>query len=317
MLMYPIIDISDQDIDNIEQMGTKSKFWYTDSKTKEEFLFKSIHTEDGNGNPVERKGEDWAEKIACEIASKLNIPHAHYDLATYQGQRGIRSKNFTNKGDNLFFGNQLIEEITSKIKIPLESGQKSQKIERIIVILQRIIKNPPPNWQPTKNITTAIDVFLGYLMLDTVISNQDRHNENWAMLIKKDNSVHLSPSFDHAASLGRNESEEEMHERLTTNNKERKVPHYVKRCKSYFYNDDKRLKTLDAFIMFSYFRPKAALEWLSKLEQFNCHEVKNIINKIPSEIMTDTAKDFCLSIILANRERILLARHLIMKMVKD
>jgi hypothetical protein len=137
--LFPIIDISDQDI---EQMGTKSKFWYTDSNTGEESLFKSTHTEDGHGRQIVRKGEDWAEKVACEIAEKLGIPHAQYDLAIYNGQRGIRSKKFTFAGDNMFFGNQLIEHVVVKINATLETGQCSQTVDRVQVILDRLIHPP-------------------------------------------------------------------------------------------------------------------------------------------------------------------------------
>ncbi|MFT5815119.1 MAG: hypothetical protein ACI9VT_002890, partial [Psychroserpens sp.] len=165
---YPIFDISDQNIDGYEQMGTKSKFWYTDSQTGKEYLFKSIHTEDQNGNPIKRKGEDWAEKIACGVAELLNIPHANYDLAYYNGERGVRSEKFTNSGDNMFFGNELIEHVANKINFQLEHGQHSQKVERVIAILNRIVVNPPTGWEPSHQIETAFDVFIGYVLLDVL-----------------------------------------------------------------------------------------------------------------------------------------------------
>ncbi|MGI9947732.1 HipA domain-containing protein [Vibrio hyugaensis] len=301
---YPIIDISEQDIDDFEPMGTKSKFWYTDSKTGQEYLFKSIHTEDRQGNPIERRGEDWAEKIACELAEALGIPHAHYDLANYQGQRGIRSKKFTTAGDNMFFGNQLIEHVANRINVPLERGQRSQKVDRVAAILARLIDNPPKGWVPTENIASAFDVFIGYLMLDTLISNQDRHNENWAMIIDGEES-YLAPSFDHAASLGRNESIEKMHERLVSNDEGRQIPTYVSRSKSYFYNGNDRLKTLDAFLIIGYFRRRATVEWLERLEALDYKEMLQIVDKIPDELMGGTEKTFCAGILIANKARIL------------
>lgn len=313
---YPIIDISDQDIDEFEQMGTKSKFWYTDSVSGEEYLFKSVHTQDRQGNPIERKGEDWAEKIACELAELLGIPHAHYDLANYKGQRGIRSKKFTEDGDNMFFGNQLIEHIANRINIPLEVGQRSQKVDRVASILQRIITNPPLGWEKTENITSAFDVFIGYLMFDTLISNQDRHNENWAMIVKGETS-YLAPSFDHAASLGRNEPVDTMHERLMSNDEGRQIPNYVMRCKSYFYNGNNRLKTLDAFIILAYFRKKAALEWLDRLEALDHEQILGVVNRVPDSIMGFTEKTFCSCVIVANKARILQYRNLLIDNKKN
>ncbi|OBT12018.1 hypothetical protein A9264_16100 [Vibrio sp. UCD-FRSSP16_10] len=303
-LYYPIIDISDQDIDDFEQMGTKSKFWYTDSKTKDEYLFKSTHTEDRHGAPVERKGEDWAEKIACELAETLGIPHAHYDLANYKGQRGIRSRKFTIAGDNMFFGNQLIEHVANRINVPVEAGQRSQKVDRVAAILARLIQNPPKNWKPTENIKTAFDVYIGYLLFDALISNQDRHNENWAMILNGTQS-YLAPSFDHAASLGRNESVETMYERLSSKDEGRQIPNYVSRCKSYFYYGSKRLKTLEAFLMIGYFRKKATKEWLERLETLEFMTISLIVDKVPEELMGLTEKTFCKSILIANQARIL------------
>ncbi|WP_434939312.1 HipA domain-containing protein [Shewanella sp. HL-SH8] len=304
MEQFPIIDISDQDIEDIEQMGTKSKFWYTDSNTGEEYLFKSTHTEDGYGRQIVRKGEDWAEKIACEIAEKLGIPHAQYDLAIYNGQRGIRSKKFTSTGENMFFGNQLIEHVVVKINATLETGQRSQTVDRVQVILDRLIQNPPKGWISTDNIKSASDVFMGYLLLDTLVSNQDRHNENWAMIADKD-TITLAPSFDHAASLGRNESLEKIRVKLTSKDVGQQIHAYVSRSKSYFYNGNQRLKTLEAFWLFGMSSKTATIEWLSRLEKVEVIDFLNIIKRIPNSVMDDLEKEFCLEILIINRARIL------------
>ncbi|WP_417883554.1 HipA domain-containing protein [Vibrio rumoiensis] len=312
---YPIIDISDQDINDYEQMGTKSKFWYIDSATGEEYLFKSIHTEDKHGKPIERKGEDWAEKVACEIAETLNIPHAYYDLANYNGQRGIRSKKFTQPGDNMFFGNQLIERVVNTLNTPLESGQRSQKVERVNLILERIIEKPPIGWSTSEHIKTALDFFIGYLMLDCLISNQDRHNENWGMIVRND-KISLAPSFDHAASLGRNESIESIIKRLQTKDEGRKIPSYVSRCKSHFYNSSKRLKTLEIFLIMGHFSKHATIEWLERLESLTIDQVAHIVNCIPDSIISKYERIFCASIIIANKARILQYKSLVLENIK-
>lgn len=313
---YSIIDISEQNIDDFEPMGTKSKFWYTDSRDDQEYLFKSIHTQDGKGNPVVRLGEDWAEKIACELAEAIGVPHAHYELASYQGERGIRSKKFTARGDNMFFGNQLIEYVTSNDNIPLERGQRSQEVDRVAAILERVIVNPPRDWEPNENIKSALDVFIGYLLLDTLISNQDRHNENWAM-IKNGDGTFLAPSFDHAASLGRNESVAKMRERLESKDEGRKIPTYVSRSKSYFYDSAIRLKTLDAFYLFGRYSRSAANEWLDRLESLSVEQIFEIVARVPDELMGNTEKLFCNGVIIANKARILNLRELLQPTVQQ
>lgn len=308
---YPILDISDQIIDDFESMGTKSKFWYTDSNDGQEYIFKSIHTLDKRGNPTVRHGENWSEKVACELAELLGIPHAHYDLAFNSGQHGTRSPNFIQTGENMVFGNQLLEKVATTLATPLGKGERAQRIEFITTILERIIVNPPKGWQPTACINNAFDVFLGYLMLDTLISNQDRHSQNWAMIEALDGTTYLAPSFDHGASLGRNERDEVRIERLTSKDSGRQIPQYVTKCKSHFYFHDKRRKTLEAFLVFSANSPDAALEWLERLESIDNSQIIEVVTAVPSEIMTDVAKIFCYSIIIANKARLLSNKELI------
>lgn len=311
---FPIIDISKQDIDDYEQMGTKSKFWYTDNCVGKEYLFKSIHTEDKYQNPIVRHGENWSEKVACEIAKKLEIPHAEYDLAINNKEYGIRSENFIIKGDVLTFGNSLIEHIVKDVLgEQLEQGQRSQTISRVYAILKHIVVSPPKEWIKTENIADANDVFVGYVMFDALISNQDRHNENWAMVTTSNANKFLSPSFDHAASLGRNESDKNRKTKLNGKDKGQSIPVYVNRCKSYFYHESKRLKTLDAFIYFAYLSPKAGLEWLERLNTLATKDIQDILSAIPESIMSKVSKDFCMAIILENKSRLLNTRSKILE----
>src|SRR5438309_5764764 len=69
--MFPIICVDSRRVELLEQLGTKRKFWYrADDGTA--MLFKA--EERGTG-------EDWAEKIACELCALLGLPHVHYELA--------------------------------------------------------------------------------------------------------------------------------------------------------------------------------------------------------------------------------------------
>ncbi|PSW68622.1 hypothetical protein C0Z01_14515 [Photobacterium kishitanii] len=316
METYPIIDISSQDIDDYEAMGTKSKFWYTDPADQIEYIFKSIHTEDKQGTPTIRDGEDWSEKIACEIASLLGIPHAHYELAVHNGERGTRSPNFTKPDENLVFGNHLLERIATTLATALEKGERCQRIELISIILDRIIVNPPCGWVSTTNIKDALDVFIGYLLLDTIISNQDRHSQNWAMIEDKKGNNYLSPSFDHGASLGRNESDKVRLERMQSKDIGRQVCTYVTKCKSHFYFNSKKQKTIDAFIMMGSNRPNAALEWLNRLSTLNPEDIVDIIDAIPSDIMSQPAKLFAIEMILVNMARLLTCKDIFIATIK-
>lgn len=63
-MTYPVEEVPSGVLAQLEQLGTKGKFWYRDSSGKR-VLFKE-------GRPG--TGENWAEKIACEIAELLGLP---------------------------------------------------------------------------------------------------------------------------------------------------------------------------------------------------------------------------------------------------
>lgn len=70
-MSYNIISVDPARTDATEHLGTRPKFWYLDPHG-ERWLFKA--EERGTG-------EDWAEKIACELARVMGLPRVEYDLA--------------------------------------------------------------------------------------------------------------------------------------------------------------------------------------------------------------------------------------------
>jgi hypothetical protein len=306
---YQIIDISEVAVDAIEQLGTKSKFWFKlDNK---EYLFKSIKTQDNLGNEILRFGEDWAEKIACEIAQFISLPCATYELAICKGIRGVITPNFINPDfEKLITANELLPEFNDLIAlIEAEEKGEKQEISRVIAVCEDIIKNKPKGYESQKGVKTALDFMIGYLLLDALISNQDRHSENWGMvesLNEYKTSHHLAPSFDHAASLGRNESEETMNSRLTTKDVGRSIKNYVRKAKTHFYQETKRLKTADVFIYVANIKPEAARYWLERIQGLSNEIIQTIVARVPVEIMSTIQKEFVTEVICSNRDYLLL-----------
>jgi hypothetical protein len=318
MPKFPIYDISDVEQIDFEQMGTKSKFWYKNDQN-ELFLFKATLTTDKEGNDIQRYGEDWAEKIACEITKLLNIPAANYDLAIFRGQAGIITKNFVGTKENMLYGNSIISHLENilvnnsylpltETKVDTQTSNEKHDVTNIFVCLENFVKNKPLNWNSLPQIKTAIDVFAGYLMFDTLISNQDRHNENWGMIYASMNHTYLAPSFDHAASLGRNESDEKRLIRLTTTDKGQTVASYVNKAKSQIIDEasGKRLSTIYAFELFGKcFALDASLSWINQLKLVDNEQLKSIVWSIPDSIISEISKQFAYNIIIENKKRIL------------
>lgn len=194
----------------------------------------------------------------------------------------------------------------------------THRIPEIATCLEHYIKNKPKNWDSLPKIKTAEDVFSGYLMLDVLISNQDRHNENWGMISSKNKHNFLAPSFDHAASLGRNESDKKRQSMLISKDKGQSLASYVSKAKSQILTKDlKRIKTIDAFFNFSaVVAAEAAISWLDKLFSIDNIEFRKVIDRIPSTIMTNTSKDFSFEILIENKKRLLESRTLLQYLVQ-
>jgi len=224
---YPIYDISEVDSSGaVESMGNKLKEWITYTLDGKELriLFKE-------GRPG--TGENWAEKVTGELADLIDLPHADYDFG-YLGkdklgrnQYCVICPKFLEERDALIPGNQLIEgfdfDKRKKFKNP------TYTIDGVLNALQKNNVHPPfKTLDQQYIIVEGSDLFIGYLCFDAWVGNTDRHDENWAIITKVDNGNILAPTFDHASSLGRNESDESRMKRMITKDQGYNVQAYVR-----------------------------------------------------------------------------------------
>ena len=99
-MTYAIVYVPSDVPELLEALGTKRKFWYSDSdEGRQRTLYKE-------GRP--ESGEHWAEKVCCEICAALEIPHANYELAEWKGRYGVVTQTFVPDGGRLVFGNELL-----------------------------------------------------------------------------------------------------------------------------------------------------------------------------------------------------------------
>lgn len=301
--VFNIYDISEVIPDQDEQMGTKFKFWFED----EQFLFKVGR---------ENTGDNWAEKVASELCELIRLPHAEYELAVWRKVKGVVSPTFVPVGAQLRPGNELLAKIMRGYEIKKRYGQRKHTLRLVMAIMEdeeEEIKLPI-GWSGLDGINTASDVFIGYLMLDAWIANQDRHHENWAHVVVPEDgtrSVHLAPSYDHASSFGSNEPDAKRESRLTTRDIGRSMEKYVERARSAFYltpNSSRPLSTIDAFQEAASKRPEAARVWLKQLEGISSSDTRSILERIPKAEVTEVAIEFTQKILELNRERLLKSR---------
>lgn len=294
--MYEVVDIPADAPVQFEQLGTKYKFWYLDEDDRR-VLFKQ-------GRPG--TGEDWAEVVCSEICELLGLPHAHYEFAKWKDQYGVISPSFVVKGNRLVLGNEILAGVDGyEAEKTYRVKQHTVRLVLFVTGLERV--QMPLGWEAPKGLEIASDVFVGYLMLDALVGNQDRHHENWGLIVGEQ-GLCLAPTFDHAASLGRNESDQVREERLNTRDQMRSVERYVERAKSALYknpNSPKPLTTLAAFNEAARLRKEAAKYWLDKLSSISSADFDRIFSNIPDSIMSQKAKEFARKMLVVNTRRLL------------
>lgn len=300
--MFPIIQIPDESPIQAEQLGTKLKAWY----------------QDGDGNLVLFKigragtGENWAEKVASEICEALVLPHARYDFATWKGMKGVVSPSFVPADSRLVLGNELLIRYIKGYAADRFYRQTNHTVTSVIAIMRvHTIGLPDGYIAGDAAITLAADLFVGYLMLDALIGNTDRHHENWALVSKPGRVVKLAPTYDHASSLGRNESDGARQDRLHTRDRNRSVAAYAEKARSAFFkspSDTRPLSTLDAFVEAARLQPPAARYWLDRLATVEPGVLNRILDQVPRSEISEVAVQFAKEFLVVNRNRLLKLR---------
>lgn len=208
-----------------EPGGKEEKRWFdapVDSEFAGRWLFKPHRekvlalSEDraARGEPpdVLVRGEDWAEKIAYELAQILHVPAVVTELATAvrtrdgKRLRGSMSRDMRPPNWQSSPGATLLAERDESFDADTCAGHTIVAIRAVLEGLQGPVGTDYGLW-------TAFDVFVGYLLLDAWIANTDRHAHNWAVLQSPSGAVCLAPTFDHGSALGSGAGERH-HERV-------------------------------------------------------------------------------------------------------
>jgi len=298
MEKYKIEEITARD--EMEQLGTKEKFWFYDENNNKK-LFKI-------GRPT--TGEDWSEKVAYELAKLLNIPCAKYEFAIWNGNQGTVSTSFIPEGTRLVHGNELLVEFYDD-EYP-KSIRYKLKDYKLSIVLNLLENELAEEWVQIPKITEnfkiikAIDVFIGYLIFDCWIANQDRHHENWGIMRLNDDDICFAYTYDHAAGLGSKVSDEEAEKRLQTNDVNYKISKFVTRAKTPFYNDsDKKMTTISVVEVLLERYPEQTLYWIDKIENTSKLAIQNILDKVPNSFMSNVSKEFAGELLNENKKRLI------------
>lgn len=176
-------DVSGWAVGSVEPMGSKpDKLWLEAPPSggqgdAEKWLFKPRTTQRGREGTFP-KGDDWAEKLAFEIAFVLEIPAAVVEFATRDGVRGIISRDIS-RGRPLVLGNEVLFGQDSNYDRRGRRRVPGYTVAAVFHALRTLGVSAPPSQQGWD----ACSVFAGYMLLDALVANTDRHHENWGVLL--------------------------------------------------------------------------------------------------------------------------------------
>ncbi len=265
---YPVVEVHPGDVEDSEQMGTRPKFWFR--RGRERLLFKE---------PRGNTGEHWAEKVAAEIGHLLGVSCARVELADYEGKRGSASLSFADRSEGklLIHGNEMLAAIVSGYDKDRVRKQCEHTWENILTVFAHL--------KSLKHLDYSAEIDMaGYVVLDALIGNVDRHHQNWGCLLQMlpdgKSRLTIAPSFDHASSFGRELLPEDA-ERLIA---EKRVANYVEKGRGGIYraSDDKRgANPLALACELASQRPDLFAPWLERFKQMPMESLAECIERLP------------------------------------
>lgn len=111
---FPIVDVSAWEVVQEEPGGETAKEWLRDPETGRVWLSKSVTIKTIRDGREYTRGQDWAEKVAAELAGSLGLPAATVDLALRGEVRGLISLDLKSGGSSLSEAADFLAEIDSR-----------------------------------------------------------------------------------------------------------------------------------------------------------------------------------------------------------
>lgn len=220
-------------------------------------------------------------------------------LAVREGRRGIVSCDISH-GRDLVHGNELLFGQDPTYEKDRRRPERGYTLDAVRTALGSC--SPPLGWQRVG--WSAYDVFAGYLVLDALVANQDRHHENWGVLVDRGSGERaLAPSFDHASSLAFMLTDHDRQERLRTRDRGRSVRHWAERGRTYF--ESRPLLVGIAVQALASCNREASQWWIEQVRGLAPREWTAVLDRVPTTRMSEPARNFANELIGVNRGRML------------
>ena len=221
----------------------------------------------------------------------MGITHAKVELAQFQDGRGSVTESFARGGRTLYHGNQMLEAIVEGYELQEKFRESSHTLANIWKVMDSVFIE-------SKAAKRAKFVIAEYTVLDALIGNIDRHHENWGILRRRVSDGwrnFVAPSYDHASSLGRELLDARRNMLLTEN----RVGDYVEKGRGAIYwseNERHGPSPLELVRRAADIYPELFHPASLKLAKIDEEVFSQIVNRIPSDWMTSSARVFTIMI---------------------
>jgi hypothetical protein len=222
-----IVDISNWVVVSEEMSGASEKIWIrhpTMSNAPENrWLFKPVFVH-ANGTV---QGGDWSERLSHEVAVSLGIPSAEIRCAVRGDTHGTLSRNIrpTAEWDRFEGGTWLDANIDAAYSLDgnrpsrrvrgASVGHSIEELARALAVL-----NAPPQASGPMSEFDGWGVFSCYMVLDALIANRDRHEQNWSILrpVLAGGQELLGAAYDNEGAFGYNLTDDQRDQLSTDAN---------------------------------------------------------------------------------------------------
>ncbi len=288
---YPILEVTSEMRSDVEQLGSKPKFWF--KLRGENWLFKEAR---------ENTGEDWSEKVASEIARLLGLSTHHTELAVWEGKRGCAVKSFLPSNQTvLVHGNELLGGFITGYDKDKERGQADHTFDNIITVIEKLFPTDEARRETAYRM-------VGYLVFDALVGNTDRHHQNWGILLQRKHAAGQQPSFvlqlahtfDHASSLGRELTDEARERQLS----EATVTRYILKGKGGIFADSHAkhgMSPMSVAQMLARCYPELFKPWQTRISELSDEAISSVIDRVPNERISPAGRRFALALLIASR----------------
>ncbi len=237
----------------------------------------------------------------AEVAHLLGVSAAPVELATRRGSPGIISGDISARRE-LVFGNEVLFGQDPDYDRQGRHGVAGYTVEAVLSALTSLgAELPAGNAAP--DVAAA---FAGYVILDALVANTDRHHENWGILVDPAGTEPpwLAPSFDHASSLGFLLSDDERVERLQTRDRNRTVEAFAERGRSRHFAGTPTLVEV-AVNAAAACGAAVTIGYRSRLETLSRDRLEALLDSIPDDRMSHPSRIFAVRMMDENRRRLL------------